>query len=244
MDDDNDKDNPMGTFLRSWILYAAALIAIVSGIVMSATLSLWCLGISATGVFFSWVLCQRKKLVSERGFHSDPPEKDGWHIEGQRPAFKLVTGGQFGSALQIKTGSADPDESKRQYYMDYKASPKESDAKWLEFILKPGLGWSAYVSFSLVSDDGTVNRDGRFYFEVRQGKQLPQKRADNEWKVFVEPKRIRENWQAFMVNLPQNVERTFGQEGWTLGQVLGVRLRGPMTIARIRFYKRSLLPRH
>ena len=73
------------------------------------------------------------------------------------------------------------------------------------------------------------------WLAFREGSDDPKPYGDgeHEWLVNCSPEPIGGNWKKIKANLPDAVSKTFGLNGWKYHSLLGFRIRGKLTIAKI-----------
>jgi len=168
--------------------------------------------------------------------YSDHPAEHGWRVVECRDETLVVPthfdDGFVGKAIEVR--------STVSYAMDYNVKPAAVFGSIVEFVVDLEDTESAiYACFSLQSSDGSTSKPGHAYFNVQVGKGQPIPHSSNEWILPVEPAppHLGGRWVRLPIDLDEAVKQTFGRSGWKLGQLIGFRLRGNLSLARISVFK-------
>ena len=81
-----------------------------------------------------------------------------------------------------------------------------------------------------LTDSATL---GRIRFESDHPEQV----GNNEWLIYLPKMSDTGGWIQLEVDLPDQVKKTFGREGWQFDQLKKFRIRGHLSIAEIRMHK-------
>jgi hypothetical protein len=138
--------------------------------------------------------------------------------------WETVQDGVYGPVLRVKT--FDPVE--RVIESAYKP------CKTIEFIIQPQPGSACYAKVKILSKDGSVQKE--VWLNINAGNQNPKKTSDVEWGMFVPLKRLESGWISLRANMKKSVAKTFGSDGWRFAEVTGIRLRGPLKMAKVNLY--------
>ena len=71
--------------------------------------------------------------------------------------------------------------------------------------------------------------------QIGTGIPTPVEEGEHEWIVFLAVHPFKGDWVNLVLDLPQSVEATYGRQGWCYDQLLAIRVRGHLTLARIDF---------
>jgi hypothetical protein len=155
--------------------------------------------------------------------YQDSPKNHGWQIEGS-PSFSLQPGG----VLDIT--------SSKLYSMHYRVEPLACSGTSIEFVAKyEARNTAVYPRVAIQNQDGSEKEE--VWLQVKIGSHPPeQARGSHEWIWYVQPTRLDGGWSKFRVDLPQAVEETFGNLGWSYRELIGFRLRGRLKIRRLSVY--------
>ena len=170
--------------------------------------------------------------------YSDSPTEHGWRVVECPDETQVVLthfdDGFVGKAIRVR--------STVNYAMDYDVKPAAVFGSIVEFImLLEDTASAIYACFSLQSSDGSTLKPGYAYFNIRVGKGQPIPHGDGsmEWILPVEPASPHPGgrWVRLPIDLDEAVKQTFGTSGWKLGQLIGFRLRGNLSLAHISVFK-------
>jgi len=163
--------------------------------------------------------------------YGDSPTKHGWRIGDESQfAFKPCSDGYLGGALEI--------ESRRWEPIDYHVSdvnPAAGLGTWIEYVTQLGEKAVIYAKISIQSQDGTKSKEAWLAFKV--GRRPAESSTSSEWCVYVEPVRREGPWLVFQIDLNDAVKQTYGREGWKLGSLECIRLRGSLSLAHISIFE-------
>ncbi len=175
----------------------------------------------------------KPQLLETIEFRSGSPEEDGWNLvadnpDDRLPEFCVVIDGYWGKILKIHpTGN---------YFMDRAISEAEFLTKVIELIIKPGKWWVVYAKIQIVSQDDSIKREVWLAFQLGAGSPKPLEDGEFEWSIYRPPKTVGGNWVKIDANLAESVKNTFGIKGWKYSKLLGFRIRGKLSISKIKMY--------
>jgi len=163
-------------------------------------------------------------------------EKNDWHVvlEGNEkvyPKFKSISDMYQGRVLNISATHI------HQYYMQRQASTIESNCGYVEFVVKkdnPVLYCNVHVR-----KNNSQEKDNKWLnIKAGPGTSTPVRSdPEHEWQVYVPHRDLSGDWKVLQVNLPQHVHEAFGKNGWVFNQLHAFRIRGNITIAKIKVYR-------
>ncbi len=121
--------------------------------------------------------------------------------------------------------------------MDHRVKETETKSTYVEFIIKPGRGCVVYTMVQIVSKNTIQNKD--VWLAVQPGTDEPKPFGQGkiEWTIYVPESPMAGGWIKLGVDLPDQVEKTFGREGWQFDHLKKFRIRGNLSIAEIRMHK-------
>lgn len=156
----------------------------------------------------------------------DPPNSNGWQmgIENeakQAPTFSSATDGPITGCLKI--------ESKGQYYADYDVDPSGRLCDVVALAIKVKTHARIYLRIKVASRNGQKSQ--HVWLAQSIGNRHPKRFNANEWEVFVSGEALDNGWTRLEISIPEQVEKTFGNEGWVYKELLGFRLRGSLSIS-------------
>jgi len=166
-------------------------------------------------------------------FKSNSPEEEGWQINvkdknSQPPEFNIIHDGYWGEVLKINLPDGD--------CMDYPVRYAGNSAKSIEFIIKTEGSWTLYSHIIVTSRNVFSPRDVWLAFKDGQDEPKPFGDGKYEWSVYCLPEPIGGNWIKISANLIDAVSKTFGQKGEKYHRLIGFRIRGKLTIAKIEWF--------
>lgn len=167
-------------------------------------------------------------------YESARPEYHHWDINPHRgspgfPILESIVDGTHGRVLKITR--------KNEYTMYYKFSQDETCARSARITLLPGPEW--WISFRIGVTDSTQSTSKEFWLSTRFGQKDPPMFKDSrtEWKFYLPKIESKNEWTILHADLMDLTKETFGQQGWTYQKLIGIQLRGDMTIAQIELLK-------
>ncbi|MGB8681462.1 MAG: hypothetical protein WCD12_01135 [Candidatus Binatus sp.] len=117
--------------------------------------------------------------------------------------------------------------------IDFEVSPNASLSTRLvcdaNFRDKTAMLW---VRVRLVTLNGRDKDWGFIKFDLNEGQPVPDKRY-KEWVLPIKPESLGNGWRHLDISLRDAVEKTWGNDGWLLGGLLAIRLRGHLSISPI-----------
>jgi len=126
-------------------------------------------------------------------------------------------------------------------HMDYSIEPINSFANLVEFCIKPTKSSRFYLSIELSSRDKKYRKTRWLKYVVGEGQPEPLiNKITNEiteWTIYKEGEPLEDGWTRLKLQLHEDVESTFGREGFVYQSVKRIRLRGSMCLSPITFYK-------
>jgi hypothetical protein len=157
---------------------------------------------------------------------------NGWEISEPsdkklKSKIKIIDDEVYGKILSIKTFS-------RETCFDYDFQSSNFLYKKIKFITRPTDYSVLYINVKIRSKFN-LSKDNidNIWLKIFSGQRPPQKVADDEWIVFIEPEEKENNWKIYTVQIPKQIQNTLSTFGWVIVGVKGVRLRGDMEIAKI-----------
>ncbi|MFW5804672.1 MAG: hypothetical protein ACOCWG_05530 [bacterium] len=138
--------------------------------------------------------------------------------------------GEYDTVLKINT--------KPDCFFDYSFGGNEPDKnkKNIECIITNDGKSTFYFIIEVISKTG--KKPPNKYLKVKKGTNSPKRHLNgkNEWEVYIEPESNNRNWKTYKVNLNEFTKQTFGKDGWKFHKLIGIRVRGSMSIAQIKIY--------
>jgi hypothetical protein len=123
-----------------------------------------------------------------------------------------------------------------RYALDYEVGPSGSLCNFVEFALKPSRESIVYVKIKVRSRDGSESAE--VWLAHRIGNEPPKKLDPPiEWQIFVPGEVLDNEWLLLKLSIPDEVQNTFGRDGWVYQSLLRIRLRGSMSISPITLYR-------
>jgi hypothetical protein len=180
----------------------------------------------------SSVIPRNRQLIEKMSFdYSDSPENHGWIILDQpQPTFNHISSGFVGEALEIKSyeGRA----------MDFPIGAASSFGTMVEYVVKLEGKAVVYTYVKVQSKDRAASKKVWFAFVPGTEKpKLVNYPPEEEWTIYVTPEQLGGGWLSFQIDLEEIVKDTVGTDGWSLGQLQGLRLRSNLCVAHISIYK-------
>ena len=126
-------------------------------------------------------------------------------------------------------------EAKPEDAVDYALEKYQRVCNRLQFSARLADGAHVYAKVELApKNDLKASRIGWIACDV--GDRPPRKESGDEWVVFRTPRS--DGWALFDLSLRDEVRRTFGEaEGLEFIQLLGIRLRGSLSVSAIKLYR-------
>jgi hypothetical protein len=140
------------------------------------------------------------------------------------PEYRIVDvpGGGDKKAVQI-----DP---RGEYALDHELGYACSEVRSIEFVGKFTEESRLYIRCRLRLQDGRrFNR----WLTSQKGLKTPKKVSRAEWEIYIEPRKWLGDWESLIVIIDDQWPYTFGTQDIVYLGIVGFRLRGPMSIARI-----------
>jgi len=171
-----------------------------------------------------------RQLIEKMSFdYADSPENHGWIIlDYPLPTFNHISSGFVGETLEIKSydGRA----------MDYQVSTAARFGTLIEYVVKLEEKTIIYAYVDVQSKNKSTSKG--IWFAFLPGTEQPKRIYEGqEWTVYVTPEQLGGGWLLLRVDLKETVKDTVGTEGWSLGQLLKLRLRGNLCVAHISIYE-------
>jgi len=170
------------------------------------------------------------------------PMDQGWdlRVETKPPNEKSLPPDCL-SAIKPPTPGSIEIKDNGIYYMDYSIEPINSFANLVEFCIKPTKSSRFYLSIELSSRDKKYRKTRWLKYVVGEGQPEPLiNKITNEiteWTIYKEGEPLEDGWTRLKLQLHEDVESTFGREGFVYQSVKRIRLRGSMCLSPITFYK-------
>ena len=168
-------------------------------------------------------------------FNTKDPTRSGWSIgtnveNGELPQLILRPDGVHGQSLEIVP--------KCTYHMDKNFARTDVELNTIRFVLRPKGNYVVYSKIHLLSQDSSKSRDAWFAHRVGSLPPKPLREGTYEWSIYSKALKTEENWMIIECDLSKAVKKTFAQNGWKYGGVLGVRFRGHFEIAKVEVNKK------
>jgi hypothetical protein len=170
-----------------------------------------------------------KKIPIKIPFDYTPesPMKHGWLLHETAgeppPSFDVELSGHYGKALKIISSA--------KHAFDYFIEPKGYNKKNISFLIKPNTQ-VLYIRIAVSSQDNTVTHDA--WLNIGYGTNDPVEMFPWEWKYYVPLFHVKDGWYMVQVNkIDEAVKKSYGSKGWKLNRIIGIRLRGSMSIVSI-----------
>lgn len=129
----------------------------------------------------------------------------------------------------------------QRFAMDYKSCP--SDCEELRYLAQCSDSSVVYVHIEVVSSDHQT-RDVWIAYVPRSSQPRPYDDGVNEWTIGRVGDPYENGWRYFTLTLREDVAHTFGTMtgAWSYQRLLGIRLRGSISISPVEFYATSRNP--
>jgi hypothetical protein len=120
--------------------------------------------------------------------------------------------------------------------IDYEVSPNASLSTRLvcDANFRDGTAM-LFVRVKLVTRDGSDRRLGFIKFDLNEDKAVFVQQY-NEWVLPIRPESVGNGWRHLDISLTDAVYETWGHDGWLLGGLLAIRLRGHLSISPMKLY--------
>ena len=92
-----------------------------------------------------------------------------------------------------------------------------------------------FVRVRLVTRDASDRQSGFIKFDLDAVKSVYVKQY-NEWVLPIRPESLGNGWRHLDISLTDAVARTWGRDGWQLGGLLAIRVRGHLSISPIQLF--------
>lgn len=161
--------------------------------------------------------------------YTDDPAKHGWRLtESQAISYTHPSDRHYGYTLGI-TATA-------KYALSFDLKPAAHTATRIEAIVKLDKDAMFYVLTALQRNQGEAPRKMWFKFKVGAPSMKPVEGNTDEWQIVMAAEPLAGGWQKLDINLTEVIAQSVGKDGWRLGQVQGVRVRGNLSLASIAVY--------
>jgi hypothetical protein len=208
----------------AWLLLATAITASLFG---------WLLGRKGKGSAIASAGPQFKRIGKINfDYLPDSPTKHGWNLKvdpGELlPEFSAAPDTPIPGSLLIS--------SHGKYALDYEVGPSGSLSNFVELALKPSKGSVVYARIKVRSRDGSESAEVWLAHSIGNE---PPKRFDPpiEWQVSVPGEILDNEWLLLKLSILDEVQNTFGRDGWVYQSLVRIRLRGSMSISPITLYR-------
>lgn len=119
--------------------------------------------------------------------------------------------------------------------MDFLFDQRQTFADVIEFYCKYNRSAAFYLSVKVTSRDGNKSNSVWICYvalsdEVRQT-------YEKEWNVPMTGDILEGGWTAAKISIADDVNKSFGNDGWVYNSIECIRLRGSLSISSITFYK-------
>jgi len=157
------------------------------------------------------------------------PAERGWiaghnNPQGPLPVVEVHQDPRFGRCLAMDA----PDGA----YLDYNL-PYPVQAREMHYVCR-GDRWVFYAVINIWKSKD--NRLERVYLRIAGWENRIAKFNDNEWSVIYRSCALERGWLGIEMSIPNLVEASFGKEGGKYRDLVGVRLRGHVTLASLAIY--------
>jgi len=212
-----------------WLVLIIALVAVFLGFLIGRNPQLN----TRTSIVPSEQKLPPRIALQEIGFnYQDSPSNHGWkYAEAESenlPTFARISDGRVGSALRI--------HSTGRYALDFSVDPAAYIGKSIEFVARIQGNSKIYASLGVQSQDGDTFKDVWLNFQVGIDKPRPVGDGKSEWVIFLTPTPMGEGWLKFSTDLVENLNASYGKQGWSFRKLRAFRLRGNLEIASIKVY--------
>jgi hypothetical protein len=201
-----------------------------------------------TTLLFSLIICvylfvfrlkksSTSKVINQIRFDylPSPPNKHGWKLEYKNNQSGNDKPPDFSAAKNPPMqGSITISENDR-YKMDYKTEQVQSLANIVEYYIKPIHSGLFYLEVIIRSRDSSHKESGWLRHEVGTGQ--PFMVNAKEWNIYVQGEILKDGWVHVKLNVADEVQQTFGRDGFVLESLCRVRLRGSLSLSPITFYR-------
>lgn len=164
-----------------------------------------------------------------KGIASDPPT-GGWRIKverGKPPLRACHTDGFVGEHVIITQAE---DSS---YACDINVPEQACHVSSVRIVTAMERGAKIYARLRVRSRGGNASRTVWLAFAPGPGKPKRFGTGQNEWHYFPSGEDQGGGWESFLIDLKPAVAQSFGQDGWELESIEGIRLRGSLKLAKI-----------
>jgi hypothetical protein len=161
----------------------------------------------------------------------DSPVNHQWILSdcepGEAPVIRAAVDKPFEEgSLQIQPNG--------KYALDYRFSPAETLTDYIVFSAKQADS-GIYLLVRVRSRDESKSQNA--WLRIAVGRKSPSRFNEQEWWTHKAGEPLKNGWLLFRLEINDEVCSTFGTEGWLFQQVLGIRLRGAVSISQIELFR-------
>jgi hypothetical protein len=161
--------------------------------------------------------------------YTDDPTNHGWRLtESQAISYTHPSDAYYEYTLGI-TAIA-------KYALSFDLKPTLHAATRIEAIVKLDKNALFYVLTALQRNQGEAPRKMWFKFKVGVPSMKSVEGKTDEWQIVMAAEPLAGGWQKLDINLTEVIAQSVGKDGWRLGQVQSVRVRGNLSLASIAVY--------
>jgi len=238
----NDRFNILSTFCNRIFVF----ISLVNE-ALNKTVPIWSLIISFGIAFITYYyynyypiknkIKQRNLKIIDKvifDYLPDSPSNHCWIVKSDDPQNPNSKIPEFSKEITQKFGPVLKIIPFGRYYMDYNVTWAHSICKNVEFIVIPDEGCIIYLRIEIIKENLEPRK---VWLALIRGNNKPKQFNNIEWWVYLEPKKLDNDWFLFLANIPSLVQDTYGNDGWKYHRLIAFRLRGKMSIAQILLLK-------
>jgi hypothetical protein len=146
------------------------------------------------------------------------------------PNLSCKVDGKFNKFIEFKI----PRNCYFDYLFENQGIPKK--ASNIEYVISQTNESTLYFIIKVMTSSREASE--KMYLKIREGNSNPEKHRDgkHEQVVYLEPKEQIREWKIYKANVKKLTKQTFGKDGWKLYKLVGIRVRGTMSIAQIKIY--------
>lgn len=165
----------------------------------------------------------------------DYPTNHGWRMGfdgaapmvSEPPSYQAATDSPIPGGISITNTKC--------YYLDYHATQQESLANLIEHYIRPRTDGMFYLRVQVSSRDGSQSKTVWLCHIIGVGQ--PHMITKSEWIFDVEGEILENGWCMVKIPVENEVAASFGKEGYVFQKLLGIRLRGSLSLSPITFYR-------
>jgi len=165
-----------------------------------------------------------------------PPTAHGWQVAFGKetpPDKQLVP--EFLAAQDAPISGSLCIRDKGQYAMDFTIEQVQSLANVVEYYVKPTRSGTFYLNVRVSSLDKTQTKFVWLRHVIGTG--APRRLNDKEWSLEVQGEVLEDGWTSVKLSVSDEVDQTFGKEGFVYEALSRIRIRGSLCISPISLYQ-------